>query len=550
MLISLLITVFRMVVLPVEFEDRQFAQSRTKLQQEVQEVQAYFDRQFARGTAGAPAQTFRFDLAPTQRLPHPIAWYGGNRPEQCDVRLADAVREACAGAADKGKVDFGLYDNDADGSVDVVCLLFPGPGEEAGGEPDDIWPQMGWLSAGGGTRPTHGGKRIDRFIAVPDGRTGIFAHEFGHALGLPDLYDTDGEASGGTTRGLWGISLMDEGCKGATIPDFTAIEYELLGLGRCDTLRTGSYVFAPLCEGGGYGKILTDREGECFLLEAREGGLLVYHIDRSEAPAGFCERLNAELTARERWENGAVNDNPEHPCARILPADQAATTVGGAVFPQGGMSSLGSDTPVALRGWSGQAPALALTGIRVDADGMVRFEALEPVVLTDLTVYQDAAIVRWQAAERLAVAGFEVRWTDGTDTFSEELPPTATSFTIEGLRPQTAYSVTVLLRCAGSDRFSAGERFVTKVYRAGTYPYIYLNGVPRNVDGSFPAGCKLALRVFNATDVAEVHWSMDGVPVKPEADGRYTLTRSGLLCARILHTDGTSESIFKEITVQ
>ena len=91
---------------------------------------------------------------------------------------------------------------------------------------------------------------------------------------------------------------------------------------------------------------------------------------------------------------------------------------------------------------------------------------------------------------------------------------------------------------------------MTKAYREGTFPYIYLSNTQRNLDGSFPVGSKLPLRVFNATEVEEVRWSMDGRTIKPEADGNYTLRRSGLLAAQILHTDGTTETIYKEITVQ
>jgi len=56
--------------------------------------------------------------------------------------------------------------------------------------------------------------------------------------------------------------------------------------------------------------------------------------------------------------------------------------------------------------------------------------------------------------------------------------------------------------------------------------------------------------VFNATEVEAVEWTLDGAPIAPEADGRYTLRRSGTLRARIYHTDGTSETLYKEITVQ
>ncbi len=105
------------------------------------------------------------------------------------------------------------------------------------------------------------------------------------------------------------------------------------------------------------------------------------------------------------------------------------------------------------------------------------------------------------------------------------------------------------VRTSERDRYSVGGSFVTKVYRGGTYPYIYLNNVPRSSDGSFPPGSKIPLRVFNATEVQEVRWSLNGHPIQPEADGNFTLTRSGTLKAEIIHTDGSTETIIKEINV-
>ena len=193
---------------------------------------------------------------------------------------------------------------------------------------------------------------------------------------------------------------------------------------------------------------------------------------------------------------------------------------------------------------------MALTGIRRE-DGGVAFEVLQPLTLTGITVYQDAAVVRWTPDPALEdIQGYEVRWTDGGRTDRRELPVQAVSCTLEGLRPKTDYVFSVQLRLAGSIRYSADGTFTTKVQRQGTYPYIYLHSATRNVDGTFPPGSKLPLRVFNATDVQEVRWSLDGIPLVPEADGGFTLQRGGTLRAQIIHSDGTSETIVKEIVVQ
>ncbi len=523
----LLLTVFRMVVIPVEFEDRGFAAGRSAQEAMVQEAEAYFNRQYGQ-------RAFEFALGPQVKLGHEVAWYGADYPDRRDVRLGDAVREACT--AMQGQVDWAQYDSDGDGAVDNVMLLFAGPGQHESGVAEDLYPQQGRLSAGGGNPLIIKNIKIDKYAVAPEGRLGIFCHEFGHVLGLPDLYDTDGEQSGGTDPGLGGTSVMDDGCRKAVPPDFGAIEFELLGLGRCDTLSTGVYELAPLLEGRRYLKALTDRKDEFFLFEARADGLHVFHVDRSENPAGFSPGHDGELSARDRWDYGLVNNNPGHPCARPVVT--------------GGYEPFGSDTPAAFRAWSGAAPGLALTGLR--PGGALHFSVLRPVTLLELSVYQDAAVLRWKADPALQAGGICVCWcADGLDGLrSLELPPDAGSCTLEGLRPGTMYRFSVQLVVSARERYSADGVFSTKAQRDGTFPYIYLSGATRNVDGSFPPGSQIPLRVFNATEVEAVEWTLDGAPIAPEADGRYTLRRSGTLRAKIYHLDGTSETLYKEIVVQ
>lgn len=538
----LLITIFRMVVIPVQFEDREFAGARTEQERLVAEAQAYFNRQYGE-------EAFEFVLGPAVTLSRETAWYGTDYPDRRDVHLADAVKEACT--AVQGSIDFAQYDSDKDGFVDNVFLLYAGPGQHESGVASDIYPQQGRLSAGGGNPLTIKNIKIDKFAVAPEARLGIFCHEFGHVLGLPDLYDSDGEQSGGTDRGLWGTSLMDEGCRRAVPPDFGAIEFELLGLGTAEELTTGPKTLAPLLSGRRYLKAPTDTEGEFFLFEARADGLHVFHVDRSDNPTGHSPGHDGELTAHDRWDYGIVNDNPAHPCARPMPADPGAATASGLPFPgTGGVDTFGSDSPAAFRAWSGHAPGFALRGIRQDGTG-VTFEVLRPLALVDIIVYQDAAVLRWKADPALkGIGGYTLRWTDGLEERRRELTPDATSCTLEGLHPQTPYRFFIQVHTTARERYSIDGSFTTKMLREGTYPYIYLSGATRNVDGSFPAGSKIPLRVFNAAEVESVSWTMNGIPVTPEEDGYYTLRWSGILRAKITHTDGTSETLYKEITVQ
>ncbi|HWC23959.1 MAG TPA: immune inhibitor A domain-containing protein [Flexivirga sp.] len=112
--------------------------------------------------------------------------------------------------------------NEPDGYIDHYEALHAGEGEEAGGgaEGDDaIWSHRWAVQTGYGTSGPEGNKSggvqigdtgiwVSDYTTEPEnGGLGVFTHEFGHDLGLPDLYDTSG--GGDNTVGFW--SLMSSG---------------------------------------------------------------------------------------------------------------------------------------------------------------------------------------------------------------------------------------------------------------------------------------------------------------------------------------------------
>ena len=55
----------------------------------------------------------------------------------------------------------------------------------------------------------------DYTVEPENGGVGVFAHEFGHDLGLPDLYDTSGNTGGAeNSTGFW--TLYSSGSYGST----------------------------------------------------------------------------------------------------------------------------------------------------------------------------------------------------------------------------------------------------------------------------------------------------------------------------------------------
>jgi M6 family metalloprotease-like protein len=125
-------------------------------------------------------------------------------------------------------VDFGLYDNDGpdgvpnsgddDGYVDFVAFVHPETGGEcfSGNMWSHRWTVQTWPEFSGpyetdDSRAGGGVIRITDYVMQPalscSGsmiEIGVFAHEFGHAFGLPDLYDRDGGGRGIGVHGLMG----------------------------------------------------------------------------------------------------------------------------------------------------------------------------------------------------------------------------------------------------------------------------------------------------------------------------------------------------------
>ena len=171
------------------------------------------------------------------------AEYGGNYPtvEDSDVNARGLVKEALTAAAADPTVNLADYDQEdrydldgdgnfreADGLVDHLMVVHSAVGEEAGGGQlgsDAIWSHRWNL---GGVFPIEGSPEpeVDYFgvgsmyaydytIEPADGAAGVFAHEYGHDLGLPDEYDTQYSGAGEPVS-YW--SIMSSGSWAGKIP--------------------------------------------------------------------------------------------------------------------------------------------------------------------------------------------------------------------------------------------------------------------------------------------------------------------------------------------
>lgn len=146
-------------------------------------------------------------------------YYGENDSNDYDKYPATLVGEAIDLA--NPYVNYSEYTT-VGGYLPTVIIIHAGQGEEWLGAEDTIWSHNWNLNdaknSGDGTgERNYDGVKINNYTIQPeynrdpgDATIGVFCHEFGHVLGLPDLYDISGKTNG---VGAW--SLMASGSWGS-----------------------------------------------------------------------------------------------------------------------------------------------------------------------------------------------------------------------------------------------------------------------------------------------------------------------------------------------
>ncbi len=283
------------------------------------------------------------EVAEWVRAPYTYSFYVGDSfglyPGTFPANVQGIVYAACS-LADPF-VNFADFDEDDDGEVDALFVVHAGPGAEETGYIGWVWSHQWQLSNTGtgcpGPYVTQDGVVVDHYSMEPERfdsldrfiTVGVFAHEYGHILGLPDLYDYDRSSSGlgmfaMMAAGSWGNANGQE-FLGASPVHFCAwskyqlgwispIAVERLGVSRLDDqtipcVEYSSVAYRLLEDPGGPDWELYTGIGEYFLVENRYrtgydrslpgDGLLILHVDDSRTD----------------------NDNEDHPLVGIMQAD-------------------------------------------------------------------------------------------------------------------------------------------------------------------------------------------------------------------------------------
>ncbi len=204
-----------------------------------------------------------------------------------------------------GEIDFSEFDNDGDGIVDGLAVIHQGQGQEfSGSDVNNIWSHSWSLSSALYPKnpPKKDGVYIDSYTIQPEimagknntlmSTIGVMCHEFGHNLGAPDYYDTDGDNNG---TGQWDLMAAGSwnGTSGNKPAHFTAYQKAELGWLNLVTLKEAADIeLKPISKYPQAYKIHTATPGEFFVLENRQKntsfesglpgkGMIVYHVDEN-----------------------------------------------------------------------------------------------------------------------------------------------------------------------------------------------------------------------------------------------------------------------------
>ncbi len=211
-------------VICVEFTNQNHTRTKNEIQDTVFNRVSQYYREVSYGRVTLTGIVSRW-----YQMNKTVGFYGRDSPMSIDDPNGDGspdtwnlIQDAIT-AADPD-IDFSQYS--------YLMVVHSGPGQETSGNTNDIWScayVMGiWF------RSSHG-ISYSKAALVPEMESqgadtvGVYAHEFGHMLGLPDLYDPYGKTDYTGRWELYGAGLWNGNPPGSTPAEMFAWEKIRLG---------------------------------------------------------------------------------------------------------------------------------------------------------------------------------------------------------------------------------------------------------------------------------------------------------------------------------
>lgn len=264
-----------------------------------------------------------FDVYGPYTVSHNMEYYGGNSSSSHSKNASELVKEMINLAGNAG-VDFSRYDANNDGVVDNVSIFFAGHNEAEGADANTLWPHQSTITFG----PTWNHKSFGSYLMTSELRgsngahmagIGTYCHEFGHVLGLPDLYNTSNNTSEDNVYTLGQWDLMCNGSYnnlGRTPPLLSAFERFMLGWKNPRQINTdGIYSLWPMATKDTSFLIaandhnfvpLSPSPAEYFLIENRQR--VGWESRHAECLPGVGLLISHVTFSRRGWDNNTFND--------------------------------------------------------------------------------------------------------------------------------------------------------------------------------------------------------------------------------------------------
>lgn len=352
------------------------------------------------GAAGSVRDYYRFasqsqldyvsDVYGPYTAKNNMRYYGGNATSGgSDSNPLELCIEAIKSLPED--VDFSLYDNDGDGVVDNVHIIYAGYGEEAGASSDAIWAhefphrislknEVGYSFSGYSCSPELRGNRGSNITNI-----GVICHELGHALGAMDYYDTN-YGTGGEYEGTGQWDIMASGSwndNGRMPPNFNPyVRSTVFGWNNQEILEPNQHLSMPRMEVDNSEqsiiyRVETGKEGDYFLLENRQkysfdaalpgAGLMIYHVHPN------IDRYNSTNTINVTSPQGLYPV-----CASYSePSKKKYGNINSAECPFPGSKNVKAFTPTtspAAVAWNGSGAKVSISYITLNTtDGSISF---------------------------------------------------------------------------------------------------------------------------------------------------------------------------------
>ena len=350
-----------------------------------------------------------------------MAYYGAPNGSAHDIRAYDLMLEAVQKA--DADVDYSQYDNDNDGSVDGVYIIYAGYGEASSGLVNTIWPHASSI-----TGQTFDGKAITKYSCSNELNAngtltgiGVICHEFGHVCGAPDYYDTD-YATGSEYIGVGNWDVMDRGLyntttakSGSKPAHLNPLEKVRAGWVTPITITNATNLTIPdITSNPSIYIYNTATANEYFMLENRQKtgfnggcpghGLMIYHYNQTywnasqnrTSPQGFYP-VCADAGISPTLTSGASSYGNINTSGCPFPG----TTGKNAFYDSGTPSS---------KSWAGVNTGLPLTNITENINGTVSLIVSQTTTCNSAPTTQASAFV----TTPIAYNSMNISWTRGS----------------------------------------------------------------------------------------------------------------------------------------